>query len=291
MTSARPTWSFADGVVWGFEERSRVMGIVNVTPDSFSDGGRYFDTEAAVAHGLRLAEEGADAIDVGGESTRPGSHPVSEEDQIHRVVPVIRALRQRLERRDHRISVDTSSARVAAAAIDAGADIVNDITGLRGDPAMPRLVAESGAAVILMHMRGTPLSMQDHPHYADVIREVAAELGASRRSARDAGVKDDRIVLDPGIGFAKSADDNLEILARLPDLAVFGRPLLVGVSRKSFLGTVTGLPVDQRLEAGLGAGAVSIVKGASLLRVHDVEPTVRMVRIVDAIRRAGRTAS
>lgn len=292
MTFIPPAaWSFADGAAWTFAERTHVLGILNVTPDSFSDGGRFFEPEAAIEHGARLAEEGADGIDIGGESTRPGSRPVDEQEQIRRVVPVIRALRRSFPRARLRISIDTSSARVAADAIEAGADIVNDVTGLRGDADMPRLLARSGAACILMHMRDTPLTMQEDPRYVNLIAEVSEELGAARRIATDAGVKDDRIVLDPGIGFAKTAEHNLEILARLSDLALLGRPLLVGVSRKSFLGKATGLPVDQRLEAGLGAGAVSIMKGASLLRVHDVAPTVRMVRIVDAIRRAGSSAS
>src|SRR5437867_2900914 len=319
-------WTFADGGDWAFG-RTRIIGILNVTPDSFSDGGRHLEPEIALARALEMVEEGADAIDVGGESTRPGSLPVTAEEEARRVVPVIRALRDHLDRmiqgggapREHvgdrdrdpsqfdsggrdadggattprdrmRISIDTSKAAVAAAALDAGADIVNDVTALQGDPAMAPLLARRGAAAILMHMRGTPRTMQDDPRYDDVMGEIAKELRASLEAAVRAGIAGDRIVLDPGIGFGKTAGHNLEILARLPLLAALGRPLLVGVSRKSFLGKVTGLPVDRRLEAGLAAGAAAILNGASLLRVHDVAPTISMARVIDAIRAAGLSA-
>lgn len=294
MGTSDQRWAFSDDEAWNFAEGTRLLGILNVTPDSFSDGGLYADAGAALDRGLTMAGEGADAIDVGGESTRPGSDPVPEDEELRRVVPVVRALRKALERTLRgsrgrvRISVDTSKARVAAAAIDAGADIVNDVTGLRGDPQMAPLLARTRTAVVLMHMRGTPRTMQASAGYADLMDELAAELNERLQSARSAGIEDARIVLDPGIGFAKTADHNLEILARLPLLAFLGRPLLIGVSRKSFLGALTGLPVDQRLEAGLAAGAAAVMNGASILRVHDVAATARMLGVLDAVTAAGR---
>jgi len=298
MDASASRWVFADGGAWDAAAGTRILGILNVTPDSFSDGGRFADAQAAVSRGLEMADEGADAIDVGGESTRPGAGAVPEDEEMRRVVPVVRGLRRALEelvsgsnptpRSRVRISVDTSKARVAAAAIDAGADIVNDVTALRGDPGMAPLLARSGAGLVLMHMRGTPRTMQESPRYSDVAGEIAAELRGSLEDARRAGIDDDRIVLDPGIGFGKTADHNLEILARLPLLAPLGRPILIGVSRKSFLGALTGTPVDRRLEAGLAAGAAAVMNGAAILRVHDVAATVRMVRVLDAIAEAGR---
>lgn len=288
MPSNRHIWRFADGGAWDLGERTRILGVLNVTPDSFSDGGRWLDPERAVARGVEMAEEGADAIDIGGESTRPGSQPVPAEEERRRVVPVLRGLRDRLPSSRIRICVDTSKPEVAAAALDAGADIVNDITSLQSDPAMAPLVARTGAALVLMHMRGTPATMQKDPRYADLMGEIASELRSAWQRARDSGIADDRIVLDPGIGFGKTAGHTLEILDRLALLASLGRPILVGVSRKSFLGEVTGLPVGERLEASLAAGSVAIVNGATILRVHDVAATVRMARTVDAIRSGGR---
>jgi len=295
MTTSDRRWVFRDGEAWDPTAGTRILGILNVTPDSFSDGGVHADPGAAIAHGLAMVEEGADGIDVGGESTRPGAEPVPPDEELHRVLPVVRGLRAALDRAPAsprgrvRISVDTSKARVAAAAIDAGADIVNDVTGLREDPEMAPLVARSGVAAVLMHMRGTPRTMQGEARYGDLMREIAEELGDRLRSARDAGIADDRIVIDPGIGFAKTAEQSIEILARLPRLATLGRPLLIGVSRKSFLGTLTGQPVDRRLEAGLGALAAAVVNGAAIVRVHDVRPTFLMLRAVDAIVAAGRS--
>ena len=289
MASDRAIWRFAEGGAWDLSSRTHIMGILNVTPDSFSDGGRWLDPGRALALGLEMAEEGADGIDVGGESTRPGAAPVDADEEARRVLPVVRALRAQLPQGRVRISIDTRKADVAAAALDAGADIVNDITGLRGDPKMAQLLGRRAPAAVLMHIRGTPATMQQAPFYADLMREIADELRASCRLAREAGLADDRIVLDPGIGFGKTVDHNLAILERLPLLADLGRPLLVGVSRKSFLGAVTGSPVDERLEGSLAAGAVAIVRGASILRVHDVRASVRMARTVDAILGAGRT--
>jgi len=294
MITSDRRWVFVDGEAWDFAAGTRLLGILNVTPDSFSDGGLYADAGAATARGLAIAAEGADAIDVGGESTRPGSDAVPAEEELRRVVPVIRALRKALEaaapgpRGRVRLSVDTSKARVAAAAIDAGADIVNDVTGLRGDPEMAPLLARTRAAAVLMHMRGTPKSMQASARYEDLMGEIAAELGERLEAARSAGIEDDRIALDPGIGFAKTADQNTLILAHLPLLIPLGRPLLIGVSRKSFLGALTGLPAGERLEAGLGATAAAVMNGASMVRAHDVASTARMLRVVDAIAAAGR---
>lgn len=282
--------SFPDRGTWILGERTRILGILNVTPDSFSDGGKWFDPDRAVARGMEMAAEGADGIDVGGESTRPGSAQVSCDEELRRVLPVIRSLRNQLARESVRISIDTSKALVAAAAIEAGADLVNDVSALSGDPAMGQVISGSGACAILMHMRGTPRTMQENPRYDDLMPELLCALRASWQLAREAGIGDDKIILDPGIGFGKTAEHNLEILDRLPLLVGLGRPVLVGVSRKSFLGKVTGLPVEERLEAGLAAGAVAIVKGAAILRVHDVLQSVRMARTVDAIVRGQATA-
>jgi len=293
MDTSDHRWVFRDGEAWRFAEGVRLLGILNVTPDSFSDGGLYPDAGAAVARGLEMAAEGADAIDVGGESTRPGAAFVPEEEERRRVVPVVSGLRKALESAGPgrggriRISVDTSKASVAAAAIDAGADIVNDVTGLRGDAAMASLIARTQSAVVLMHMRGKPTTMQRSADYGDLMRELTAELRERLRSAREAGIADDRIALDPGIGFAKTADHNVEILARLPLLAPLGRPLVIGVSRKSFLGALTGQPVGERLEAGLAAAAAAVLNGASILRVHDIAATARMLPVLNAITACG----
>src|SRR5438552_5038211 len=216
MASDRAIWRFAEGGAWDLSSRTHIMGILNVTPDSFSDGGRWLDPGRALARGLEMAEEGADVIDVGGESTRPGAAPVDADEEARRVLPVVRALRAQLPQGRVRISIDTRKADVAAAALDAGADIVNDITGLRGDPKMALLLGRRAPAAVLMHIRGTPATMQQAPFYADLMREIADELRASCRLAREAGLADDRIVLDPGIGFGKTVDHNLAILERLP---------------------------------------------------------------------------
>ncbi len=245
-----------------------VMGIVNVTPDSFSDGGRYLDADAAIAHGLELAAQGAAIIDVGGESTRPGAEPVTETEELRRVVPVIEALRAALP--DTRISVDTCKAAVARAALDAGAEIVNDVTALRGDPEMAALVAERGVTVCLMHMQGEPRTMQDDPHYDDVVGEVAQFLAERLAAAVAAGVAAERVILDPGIGFGKTVDHNLELLHRLDELVALGRPLLIGTSRKSFLGRLTGREVDDRLAGTIATNVIAFERGARIFRVHDV---------------------
>jgi dihydropteroate synthase len=261
--------------------RTWLMGIVNVTPDSFADGGRYADPARAVAHGLALVAEGADIVDVGGESTRPGSRPVPEAEETARVVPVVAGLR-----RESRalISVDTTKAAVARAALDAGADIVNDISAFRFDPAMAGVVARSGAGAVLMHMKGTPATMQDDPRYDDLVGEIAAFLDDRLRVAEAAGVPRERLVVDPGIGFGKTVEHNLEILRRAADFLALGRPLLLGFSRKAFLGRVLGgLAPDERLEATLAAAVLAVERGAHILRVHDVGPVAKAVRAAEAI--------
>jgi dihydropteroate synthase len=251
-------------------EEPVVMGVVNVTPDSFSDGGLYLDVAAAVAHGLDLESEGAAILDVGGESTRPGAEPVSEEEELRRVVPVIEGLRA--AGAQARISVDTSKAAVAAAALDAGATIVNDVTALRGDDAMVGVVAERGAECCLMHMLGEPRTMQQHPHYDEVVSDVKGFLKARMAFAVAHGVGEERILLDPGIGFGKTDVHNLELLARLPELVELGRPVVIGTSRKSFLGRLTGRPVQDRLAATIATNVIAYERGARIFRVHDVAP-------------------
>jgi dihydropteroate synthase len=246
------------------------MGVVNVTPDSFSDGGAFLDPEAAIAHGLRLAFEGADLLDIGGESTRPGADPVGAEEERGRVVPVIAGIRARNPA--VRISIDTSKAAVAAAALDAGADYVNDVTALRGDPGMAALVAERGVDVCLMHMVGTPRTMQQEARYGDVVADVAAFLAERVEAAVAAGIARERIEVDPGIGFGKTLDHNLELLRRLDELTALGRPLVLGTSRKSFLGKITGREAAERVPATLATLVMGLERGATTFRVHDVAP-------------------
>jgi dihydropteroate synthase len=259
------------------------MGVLNVTPDSFSDGGRYLDPEAALARAGTLLAEGADLVDVGGESTRPGAAPVPAEEEIRRVVPVIERLRARFPGAP--ISIDTTKPEVARAALRAGADLVNDVQAL-GAPGMAELVAGSGAAAVLVHMRGTPADMRSRARYGDVVAEVAAELREAMRRALAAGVPEDRILLDPGIGFAKTAEQSLAVLAGLARLRELGRPLLVGPSRKSFIGDVTGAPAADRLPGTLAAVAACVLAGAEFLRVHDVAAARQAARVASAIRDA-----
>jgi dihydropteroate synthase len=265
------------------------MGVLNVTPDSFSDGGRFLRAGRAVAHAERMAEAGADLIDVGGESTRPGSAPVPLREELRRVLPVIERLtaRGRLP-----ISIDTSKAEVARQAIAAGAALVNDVTALRGDPAMAEVVAGARVPVILMHMRGTPKTMQRAPRYRSLMQELVRFFRGRLAAARAAGIDRSMIIIDPGIGFGKTLRHNLEILQELDALAPLRRPILVGPSRKSFLGRLLDLPVEQRLEGTAAAVTAAVLHGAQLVRVHDVEAMVRVVRVADAIRRGRpRTAS
>ncbi|HVF76763.1 MAG TPA: dihydropteroate synthase [Solirubrobacteraceae bacterium] len=246
-----------------------VMGVVNVTPDSFSDGGEWLDPAAAVSHGLALVAQGAAILDIGGESTRPGAEPVSEREELRRVLPVLEGLAEA----GARLSIDTSKAAVAAAALDAGATIVNDVTALRGDPRMAALVAERGCDVCLMHMLGEPRTMQRDPRYDDVVADVKAFLAARRAFAVNAGIAPERIWLDPGIGFGKTIDHNLELLARLDEIVALGRPVVVGTSRKTFLGTITGrADAGDRVPGTIATSVLALARGARIFRVHDVAP-------------------
>jgi dihydropteroate synthase len=259
--------------------RTLVMGVLNVTPDSFSDGGRYLRPEDAIERGARLAEEGADIVDVGGESTRPGSDPVSEQEELDRVAPVVEALVRRIETR---ISIDSYKPRVAGECLRLGATLVNDVTGL-ADAGMIQAAKERGAGVVIMHMRGDPKTMQQDVAYDDVVVEVRAFLAERARQAREAGIEE--VIVDPGIGFGKTAAHNFEILRRLGELVSLGYPVLVGPSRKSFLGSLPSeLPSSERLEGTLAAVAVSVLNGASIVRVHDVREAKRVVEVVDAVR-------
>ncbi len=262
-----------------------LMGVVNATPDSFSDGGRFLEPEAAAAAALRLADEGADLVDLGGESTRPGAPPVPADEELRRVVPVVERLRARGFRLP--ISVDTSKAAVARAALAAGADLVNDVRAL-SDPDLAAVVAAAGVPVVLMHGRGTPADMQSRAVYGDVVADVARELGDALVRAEAAGIPRERTVLDPGIGFAKTAEQSLELLARVAELRSLGRPLLVGPSRKSFIGKVTGAPVGERLPGTLAAVTACVLAGVELLRVHDVAAVRQAVQVAAALRDAGR---
>ncbi len=265
-----------------FAARPGVMGVLNVTPDSFSDGGRYTDVDAALRHALAMVEQGADIVDVGGESTRPGAEPVPAEEERSRVVPVIRALRSAW---DGLISVDTRKASVARAALEAGADIVNDVSAMRHDAEMLQTVIAFGAGVVLMHMRGEPRTMQEQPAYRDVVTEVRDHLALRMEAAVAGGLDRGRICLDPGIGFGKTVEHNLDLLAGLPALGALGRPLLVGISRKSLLGALTGRSVEERGAAGLAAGVFAVLRGAHLLRVHDVKETCDAMAVVSMLER------
>ena len=267
-----------------FDEGPLVMAVVNVTPDSFSDGGRYADPRRAIEHALRLAEDGADLLDIGGESTRPGAAAVSEQQELDRVLPVIHALRDRVATP---ISIDTTKAVVAREALGAGAALVNDVSGFTFDPLMAQVTARAGAAACLQHIQGTPQTMQRSPRYGDVVAEVLEGLGSRLQAARSAGVAEASLVVDPGIGFGKTADHNLFLLRRMEDLRQLGQPILVGTSRKAFLGTLTGRPADERLAGTLGSVVMLASRGAvDLVRVHDVRETRDALRVAQAIRSA-----
>jgi len=278
-------------IVWRVGETSLVcgartllMGVLNVTPDSFSDGGEFFGERAAVDRGMALADEGADIVDVGGESTRPGSDPVPVDEELRRVTSVVERLASHVA---VPISIDTRRAEVARAALGAGASIVNDVTAGR-DPAMFEVVRESGAGFVAMHMRGEPKTMQQAPHYDDVVADVTEFLRERVEEAGLAGIATDRIAIDPGIGFGKDLGHNLALLRRVDMLAALGRPVVVGPSRKRFIGTLLdGAPEDERLEGTIGAAAWLAARGAHVVRVHDVLEVGRALRVVDAIARAG----
>lgn len=257
----------------------KLMGVVNVTPDSFSDGGLYLDPEAAIAHGRELAAAGAEILDVGGESTRPGAEPVGADEEQRRVVPVIQGLNDL----GCEISVDTSKAAVAAAALDAGATIVNDVTALRGDPGMAALCAERGATVVLMHMLGDPRTMQDDPRYDDVVLAVKEFLAERLEAARAAGIAAEDVWLDPGIGFGKTASHNMELLRRLGELRGLGRPLVIGTSRKGFIGRVDGSGPGERLGGTIASSVLAAAEGAAVLRVHDVAEVRQALAVTAAI--------
>jgi dihydropteroate synthase len=259
----------------------RVMGVVNVTPDSFSDGGLYLESGSAIAHGLELEEQGAAILDIGGESTRPGAEPVSAQEEAGRVIPVIEGLVAR--RRGAQISIDTSKALVASKAVGAGATFVNDVTALRGDREMVGVVAASGVDCCLMHMLGDPRTMQVDPRYEDVVSEVKAFLEERLEFAVTEGIAEGRILLDPGIGFGKTAEHNLELLRRLDEIVAIGRPVVIGTSRKSFLGRITGREVDQRIPGTIATNLIAFERGARVFRVHDV------AAVNDALRMAAAT--
>jgi dihydropteroate synthase len=263
-------------------DRPLVMGIVNVTPDSFSDGGQFLDPAAAIAHAQELVQQGADIIDIGGESTRPGSLPVPVEEELRRVVPVVRELARS---REVLISIDTSKARVAQAGLDAGAHIVNDVTALTGDPQMSSVVASSGAGAILMHMQGTPATMQINPQYHDVVREVSDYLAQRIQTLTALGIPKERLAIDPGIGFGKKDVHNLALLADLPRFCDLGRPICLGVSRKGLIGKLTGRPVTERTVGSVAIACWAMTLGAvHIIRVHDVAPTVDAVKVISALR-------
>jgi len=258
----------------------RLMGIVNVTPDSFSDGGLFLDPEAAIAHGRELLEQGADIVDVGGESTRPGAEPVPADVERERTEPVVAALAGD----GATVSIDTSKVEVARAALDAGAAIVNDVTALRGEPELADLCAERGCTVVLMHMLGTPRTMQDDPRYDDVIDDIRRFLAERIEYAVGRGIAEERIWIDPGIGFGKTLDHNLELLDRLDEFRVLGRPVLIGTSRKSFLGKLTGREPRDRLGGTIASNVLAYLRGAEIFRVHDVAPVRDALRVAAAIR-------
>ncbi len=287
-TSVGPAWrlKLPDGRSLGLGGKGRalVMGVVNVTPDSFSDGGKYLETSAAVEHGLALAEEGADILDVGGESTRPGSQATPPEEQARRVVPVIAGLRAHT---GTPISVDTTSAAVARLALAAGAQILNDVSALRDDAEMVAVAAESRAPVVLMHMQGRPRDMQTNPQYRDVCAEVRTFLKERMDWAAEHGVSREQMIADPGFGFGKTFDHNIELLGGLSALTALGRPLLIGTSRKAMLGRILDVPPPERLFGTLATVAAALERGAAIVRVHDVRPALHVVKVIAALQ--GRT--
>ena len=265
---------------FAFPQPPLVMGIVNVTPDSFSDGGRFFDAEAAIAHGMKLAEEGAAIIDVGGESTRPGAPMVEEAEELRRVIPVIEALSRNVQ---VPISVDTQKAGVAREAIKAGAGIINDIAANRADEEMWRIAAKTGAGYILMHMQGTPQTMHLKPEYADVVSEVSVFFSERLQAVERCGVRPEQVMLDPGIGFGKTGKNNLELLRGLKHFKVHARPLLLGVSRKSFIGKIVGGEAQERGPGSLACEVWAVLNGVQFIRTHEVAATVQALRMIEEI--------
>jgi dihydropteroate synthase len=291
MSAAAAVAGTSAPVLRGFPDlgRARVLGVLNVTPDSFSDGGRWLLADDAIRHGRRLVADGADLVDVGGESTRPGAARVSAQEELARVLPVVRALAGD----GIAVSIDTSRAEVAAKALDAGAVLVNDVSGGTADPALPALVAERGCPYVVMHTRGTSADMASRAHYADVVGDVVAELAERLAAVRAAGVHDEQVIVDPGLGFAKEPAHNWALLGHLDALAPLGRPVLVGASRKSFLGTLLAgpdgapRPVEDREAAGVAVGALAAAAGVWGVRVHDPRPTADALRVAAAWNRGG----
>lgn len=280
--AAKPLSLRWSGHFLDLERRSCVMGVLNVTPDSFSDGGRFFEGEKAVEHGLQMAADGADVIDVGGESTRPYAKEISAEEELDRVIPVVKALSRELK---IPISIDTMKARVAREALQTGASMINDVSALRFDPQMARLAAEADVPVILMHMKGRPGDMQQNPVYGDLLGEISDFLKAAVDRAVSDGVREERIILDPGIGFGKTFDHNLMILNNLARLGTLGRPLLIGPSRKAFLGRILDKEAPARDTGTMAAVSAALLNGAHMVRVHNVKMAVETVKVIDAIRR------
>lgn len=266
-----------------FGQRTLIMGILNVTPDSFSDGNLFNSFESAVEHGVMMAAEGADIIDIGGESSRPGSEPVPEEVEASRVLPVIEELAKRIQ---IPISIDTYKASIAKKALEKGASIINDISALRWDPDMSPLIASKKVPVVLMHIKGTPKDMQINPHYDHLMTEIISFFNERIEYAVKSGISNHQIIIDPGIGFGKSLDHNLEIIRHLKDLKPLNKPILIGTSRKSFIGKILNLPVNERVEGTAATVAISIANGADIIRVHDVKEMARVARIADAIVRS-----
>ena len=281
------TLRWSDDVLW-LGQRTHVMGVLNVTPDSFSDGGLYLERERAVERGLTMAREGADCLDVGGESTRPYSRKVSADEEMERVIPVILALRREL---DIPICVDTYKADVAREALRAGASMINDISAFRFDSRMPAVVAETGVPVVLMHMQGTPGDMQDKPVYGDLIGEIIAFLQAAVERAVKAGVPKERILVDPGIGFGKTFQHNLQIIRELASFRILERPILLGTSRKAFIGHILDQEAPARDTGTMAAIAVGVMNGAHMVRVHNVQKAVETVKVIDAIMRGSEASA
>jgi dihydropteroate synthase len=287
LTLRRP-YEFAAGAFrFCLGEETKLMAVLNVTPDSFSDGGKFFDPARAELAALRMQDEGAHILDIGGESSRPGAPSVPWKEELARIRPVLKRLAPKLK---IPISVDTCKAEVAQAALDEGASIINDITGLRANKKLGRLVARSGGAIVLMHMQGSPRTMQKDPRYKDVVREVKASLKRSASLAREAGVPRRSIVLDPGFGFGKTAEHNFSLLSSLDEFASLGYPVLVGLSRKSFLGNPLGLAAGERLHVSVSAAVAAIGRGAHILRVHDVRAHAEAAAVADKLLSKGRIA-
>lgn len=266
-----------------FSKRTYIMGVLNVTPDSFSDGGLYLEKDKAIQQAIKLAKDGADIIDIGGESSRPGSDPITVDEEIKRTVPIISVLSKIL---DIPISIDTYKSEVAKQALQAGASMVNDISGLRFDPDMAAVVSKNNVPVIIMHIKGTPKNMQINPVYDDLISEILDYLKESINICREYGISDKKIIIDPGIGFGKTFEHNLEIINNLREFSILGKPIAIGVSRKAFIGKILGdVPVSQRLEGTASAVAISVYNGANIVRVHDVAEISKVVKIADAIKR------